>query len=219
MQLKYIGHASFIIKSKDAKLITDPFDASKVGLKFPKQEADIVTVSHQHSDHNHVSNITGDPLVIDWPGEFEKKGIRVSGFKTYHDPKKGEERGENTLYKIETEGITILHCGDLGHTLTDSIIDEIGDVDVLLIPVGGFYTITAEEAAKVIKAVEPSYAIPMHFKTDQHDPKTFSDLTDLDAFLKTYGVDRSAVEETDVLTVKSDTLPEETKIVVMKMSQ
>lgn len=218
MQIKFIGHSSFVIKSKDAKLVTDPFDAQEVGLKFPKQEADIVTISHPHPDHNHSANITGDPLIIDWPGEFEKKGIRISGYNSFHDTKKGEERGANILYKIETEGVSILHCGDLGHALSDDLVDQIGDVDILLVPVGGFYTITAEEAVSVIKKVEPSIVIPMHYNHPQLDQKTFANLTDINEFIQKYGADKSTIEETDVLTVKSDSLPEETKLVIMKMS-
>jgi L-ascorbate metabolism protein UlaG (beta-lactamase superfamily) len=150
MDIKYIGHASFFIKTKLSRVVTDPFDP-KIGLKFPKTEADIVTVSHHHSDHNFLSQITGDPLIIDWPGEFEKQQVRISGFSSFHDKQKGAERGENTLYKFETEGISILHCGDLGVVPDDNFINQIGEVDVLMVPVGGVYTIDANDAVDVIK--------------------------------------------------------------------
>src|SRR3989344_3372049 len=163
MDIKYLGHAAFLLKSKDgARLITDPFD-QKIGLRFPKSEADIVTVSHKHDDHNKTAQIGGGPLVIDMPGEYERKAIKVTGYLSYHDKKKGVERGENILYKIETDGISVLHCGDLGLVLDDVFVDQIGDVDVLLVPTGGFYTINSDEAVELVKRIEPSVIIPMHY--------------------------------------------------------
>jgi hypothetical protein len=105
MEIKYLGHASFLIKTKTAKIVTDPFDPQMVGLKFPKVEAEIVTVSHNHQDHNQVALVLGNPTVFDWPGEFEKMNVRIFGFKTYHDKEKGAKRGENIIFKIEAEGI------------------------------------------------------------------------------------------------------------------
>jgi L-ascorbate metabolism protein UlaG (beta-lactamase superfamily) len=156
MEIKYIGHSSFFIKTKTAKIVTDPFNPSSVGLKFPKTEADVVTISHNHPDHNYVEGVKDGALVIDWPGEFEKNEVRINGFPTFHDNKKGEERGQNTMYKFEAENISILHCGDLGHALMTQQSKTIGGVDILLIPTGGFYTITAEEAVKVVQEIEPS---------------------------------------------------------------
>lgn len=217
MQLKYLGHASFLIKSKDAKLVTDPFDPKAVGIKYPKQEADIVTVSHGHGDHNNVAGVSSEALVIDWPGEFEKKGIRVKGIATYHDDKKGAERGENIVYKITADDVNILHCGDLGHALTDEVLEQIGDIDVLLVPVGGFYTIDAEKAVEVIKKVDPYIVVPMHFNHPDLDQKTFGSLTDVQAFCKAYGIEKP--ESVDQLTVKKEDLSEEeTRIVVMNIS-
>ncbi|MFZ1549263.1 MAG: MBL fold metallo-hydrolase, partial [Microgenomates group bacterium] len=206
MQLKYLGHSSFLIKSKDAKVVTDPFDPKAVGLKFPKQEADIVTLSHGHADHNHIAGVSAEALVVDWPGEYEKMGVRITGYATFHDQEKGAQRGENTMYKIEADEVSILHCGDLGHALTDELVDEIGDVDILLIPVGGFYTIDSAEALKVIQKIEPSIVIPMHFNREGLDQKAYGQLTGLDEFIKVYG---SAPAETlDVLTIKKDDVPE-----------
>lgn len=213
MQLKYLGHSSFLIKSKDAKVVTDPFDPKAVGLKFSKQEADIVTLSHGHADHNHIAGVSAEALIVDWPGEYEKMGVRISGFATYHDQEKGAQRGENTIFKIEADEVSILHCGDLGHVLTDELVDEIGDVDILLIPVGGFYTIDSEEALKVIQKIEPAIIIPMHFNREGLDQKGYGQLTGLDEFIKVYG---SAPAETlDVLNIKKDDVPEETKFIVL----
>lgn len=215
MNIKYLGHSSFFIRSKDAKIVTDPYGPS-TGFKFPKTEADIVTVSHDHDDHNHPQGVTGEPLIVDWPGEFEKKGVRITGFPTYHDKKKGEERGHNTLFKIEADGMHILHLGDLGHTLDDDTLEAIGDIDILLIPVGGHYTIDAKEAVEVIKQIEPSIIIPMHYRTPSHNEKTFGEVAPLEDFLKAYGLE--SPETVDQFNIKKEDLGDETKVVVMKTS-
>jgi len=186
------------------------------GIKFPKTEADIVTVSHQHSDHNFTSAITGEPLVVDWPGEFEKNGVRIFGYKSYHDKQQGAERGENILYKIEAENMSILHCGDMGIVPDQVLLDEMGEIDILMVPVGGFYTIDAEEAVEVVKKVEPSIVIPMHYNDPALDQKIFGKLTALDEFLKKFGIDKA--EAVDQLTVKKENLDEEMKIIPMKRS-
>ncbi len=213
MDIKYIGHASFFIKSKDARVITDPFDPKAVGMKFPKNEAEIVTVSHSHVDHNASAQIGGSPLVIDWPGEFEKNGVRIFGFKTFHDKKQGAERGMNIVYKFEVEGIGILHCGDLGHALSDELIEDLGKVDILMVPVGGFYTISAEEAAQVVQKIEPSIVIPMHYNRPEINQEVYGKLTGVDAFLTAVGA--SASEPIQKLTIKKEELTEETKVIVM----
>jgi len=199
MEIKYLSHSSFLIKTKDAKVVMDPFDPKFVGLKFPKQEADVVTISHSHKDHSHTELIEGTPLIITWPGQFEKKGVRIWGFSTFHDKVEGKERGENVMYKIESEGVSILHCGDLGTVPTDAQIDEIGDVHILLVPVGGKYTLTAEEAVHLIKKVEPSIVIPMHFGRPDI---AIEGLAPLDEFLKKMGVPQE--EPLEKLVVKKE---------------
>src|SRR3989338_4749157 len=131
MEIRYLGHSSFLIKAKTARIVTDPFDPKMVGLKFPKTEADIVTISHHHQDHDYVSGIGGTPLILDWPGEFERMKVRIFGFRSYHDKKQGAERGENIVYKLEAEDISILHCGDLGVMLNDDFLDAIREGDIL----------------------------------------------------------------------------------------
>ncbi len=215
MQIKYLGHASFFIKTKEAKVVTDPFDPKMVGMKFPKTEADIVTVSHHHHDHDKVDLVSGKPLVLDWPGEYEKSGVRIFGFKSYHDQKQGAERGENILFKFEAENITLLHCGDMGVIPGQELLDEIGDIDILMVPVGGFYTIGPDEAVELIKKIEPSIVIPMHYNDPSAlDQKTVDKLSTLEDFLKKFGIEKS--ELVDQLTIKKEELGEETKIVPMK---
>lgn len=212
MNIKYFGHSCFLIKSKDARIITDPFD-EEIGLKLPKLEADIVTVSHDHSDHNNTAGITGDYLTVDWPGEYEKNSVRIRGIAGFHDDQKGEQRGSNTLYRIETEGLRILHCGDLGHIPTDVMLEQIGDIDILMIPVGGHYTIDAKQACQVISKIEPLVVIPMHFGRPELKKETFESLADVEAFLKEYGA--TNVQEADQLNIKKEDLNEERKVIVL----
>lgn len=214
MEIKYLGHASFFIKGKLGRLITDPFDPQMVGIKFPKTEADVVTISHHHQDHDYLSAISGSPLVIDLPGEYEKNGFRIFGYKSFHDKKNGQERGENILFKIETEGIRVLHCGDLGLIPEDKFLDSMGEIDVLLVPVGGFYTIDGNEAIALAKKIEPAIIIPMHYKTKGHNPQVFEKIALLDSFLKEIGQTPEAQEK---LVIKKEDLAElEMKVVVLQ---
>lgn len=213
MTIKYLGHASFLIRTKSARVVTDPFDAKAVGLKFPKIEADIVTISHAHDDHNAKSAVTGDPFVVELPGEYEKLGVRVAGVKYYHDEQKGAKRGENILFKIEGDDVAVLHLGDLGTTLDDETLDALGDVDVVLIPTGGFYTIDPDTAAKVVKQLEPSVVVPMHYQRPSLNPAIFKDLVGVEEFIKKMGVETPApVKE---LAIKKEDLDGATKVVIM----
>lgn len=214
MEITYLGHSSFKLSTKYVKIITDPFDPQMVGFPFPKQEADIVTVSHNHSDHNAVEMIEGSPLVLRIPGEYEKKGVRITGFEWYHDKKKGLERGPNILFRIELEGISMLHCGDLGQKFSEDLIEEIGSLDVLFIPVGGVYTIGPDEAEAIISELEPKIVIPMHYRTEKHNENIFKELFSIDEFLKKRGV--SGVEPVHKISLKpEDFFEDDKKIVVM----
>lgn len=216
MEITYLGHSSFKIKGKQGTVVTDPFD-KKVGFAFPNVSADIVTVSHDHFDHNSVTGVkptTGrdKPFVITAPGEYEIAGISIFGYPAFHDDVEGAKRGSTTVFTIVIDGITIAHLGDLGHTLSDSFIEDLGTVDVLLCPVGGVYTIDSKTAVDVIQEVEPSYIIPMHFKTPAHDPKGFDGLQTVEEFQKEFGV---TVEPVKSLTVSAGSLPEQTTLVVL----
>lgn len=220
MEIKYLGHASFLIKSREVKIVTDPYDPY-IGMKFPKVEADIVTVSHSHKDHNYIQGIQSPassikPLVLDMPGEFEKLGARIFGYKNYHDKKQGAERGEVVMFKIEIEGMSVLHCGDLGCIPDDAFLDSIGEVDILLVPVGGFYTIDASEASELIKKIEPSIAVPMHFNHPKLDQKNFGQVSPLSEFLKKFGLE--SLPPVPKLVVRKEELEQEMKIVVMEVS-
>lgn len=220
MDISYFGHASFKLRGSKAAVVTDPYDRS-VGFSYPRVSADIVTVSHEHFDHSAVSAVSGTsrrehPFVINSPGEYEVSGISVFGIPTYHDSSEGSERGKNTIYTIHFDDISVGHLGDLGHLLSSSQIEEIGDVDVLLVPVGGVFTIGAKEALEVVNQLQPSIIIPMHFRTDEHDPKKFGTLEPVESFLQEGGFDQA--KRVDKLSLSRATLPEEMEVVVMKSS-
>lgn len=210
MTITWLGHSSFKIQNKETTLVTDPFDKS-IGINFPKTEAQIVTISHDHYDHSSLKKITGNPLVVDRPGEYEKGGITVKGILSFHDNKNGKERGLNTIYLIEVEDIRICHLGDLGQSkLSEEQLDKLDGVDILLIPVGGIYTIDAKDAANLVNEIEPRIVIPMHYKIPGLNIK----LNTVDKFCKEMGA--SGKEKINKLKIKKKDLPqEETKVYVM----
>jgi L-ascorbate metabolism protein UlaG (beta-lactamase superfamily) len=164
MKLKWFGHSCFLLTSDSGiRVLTDPYN-EMVG-KLPAIEAEIVTVSHQHGDHNNVKAVNGPYTVVDKPGTFYGDGLEVSGIETAHDESGGSKRGKNVVFKISMDGLSFCHCGDLGHLLTPEQVKAIGKVDVLMVPVGGFYTIDADTAAKVVDQLKPAIAVPMHYNT------------------------------------------------------
>jgi len=211
MKIQYLGHASFILRTKDATLITDPFDPEMTGLKFPKLEADIITVSHDHKDHNQVQLVGGKPKVFDFPGEYESKGIRFYGFQTYHDESQGGERGENVIFKILMDGLVLVHCGDLGHMPSNEVLAQIEDADILFVPVGGTFTLDAKKAKEFVDKISPSIIVPMHYKTDKLNAANFGMLQEVSEFLKLSGIEQ--VETKKIFEVKTDTLPEKEIVV------
>lgn len=210
MVISWYGHSCFRIQSGETVIVTDPFN-KEVGLTPPRQVgADIVIVSHQHSDHNNTAAIGGSPFIVDGPGEYEVKSINIRGIFSYHDNVEGKERGRNTIYILEIEGIKICHLGDLGQKkLTDEQLDLIGDIDILMSPIGGVYTIDAEEAGGIINQIEPKIVIPMHYKIQGLNIK----LDPLDKFLKEMGITKK--EAMEKLTIKKKDLPTEGMEVVI----
>ena len=182
MKVKCLGHACFFITSKEGiRIITDPY-AVGGGINYSpiKETADIVVVSHEHGDHNNVSAVLGSPEVVKGSGVKIAKGIQFKGIGTYHDTNKGKQRGFNTVFCFTVDGIKLCHLGDLGHLLTQEQVTEIGDVDMLFIPVGGFFTIDAADASRVCDQLAPKVIIPMHFKT----PKCTYPIASAEDFLK-----------------------------------
>lgn len=166
MKIKWVGHSCFIITSENGtKILTDPYN-DMLGYKLPEIKADIVSTSHNHSDHNNINAVNSNFVHINETGSFSEHGIEINGVETFHDKVSGAEKGKNIIYNFEIDGINICHCGDLGHILNSDYAEEIGNVDILLIPVGGGYTIDALDAVKVTKQLKPTIIIPMHYRTE-----------------------------------------------------
>lgn len=213
MKIQSLGHSSFLVKGKNGSVVFDPFEPKSVGLKFPKVEADVVTVSHNHADHNNSAAVGGETKIIfDFPGEYEHKGIRVFGYQTYHDAKNGEERGENIVFKILLDGITITHLGDLGHLPGEDLVEALKDTDILMVPVGGFYTIGPKEAVKLVEMIKPEIIIPMHYNDPRLDQTVFKEVVPVREFLSLMGAE--GITPVDKLEVKIDTMPEKEVVVL-----
>lgn len=212
MDITYLGHSSFKIKGKNTTVITDPYDPAMVGLKFTKNEADIVTVSHNHADHNKVDLVQNVKMVINNPGEYEVMGVSIIGIEVDHDNEGGKQRGKNTIFILEIDSIRIAHLGDLGHKLSDKVIESMGDIDVLMIPVGGFYTIGAKEANDIVKEIEAPYVIPMHYKEAGLNDEIASKIAPVDDFLKDCSLE---VDKLDKLNIKKELIDYEKQKVVL----
>lgn len=217
MEITYLGHSCFRIKGKKNIIVTDPYE-DYVGFEMPRVSADIVTVSHHHQDHNNISAVKGttkreEPFIVDGPGEYEISGISIFGIASFHDSSRGTKRGENTIYLITIDSLRLAHLGDLGHKLTEAELEEINGVDILLIPIGGTYTIDDNEAIEVIGQIEPRIIIPMHYKTPDMKPNFGIEIT-VDDFLKAIGEEANKAK--DKLIISKEKLPEEREIVVLK---
>jgi L-ascorbate metabolism protein UlaG (beta-lactamase superfamily) len=214
MKIKWYGHAAFLITSDEGtKIIIDPYEPGAFGGQLSydkiKDQADIVLTSHDHADHNDTASLPGTPQVVKGSGPKTIKGIPIKGVSSYHDPSKGSERGTNTVFTIKVNQIQICHLGDLGHLLSDKELAEIGPVDILLIPVGGFFTIDPKEATRVAEQIKPKILIPMHFKTE----KCGFPIAPVEDFLK--GKTNVKRPKTSEATFDRATLPQQMEIVVL----
>jgi len=198
------------IGSDGVTLVTDPY-SDDIGLKMPRFEADIVTVSHSHHDHNNIGALRGNPFIIDTAGEYETKGVFVEGVEAWHDAAEGKERGKNIIYRIEMEDISITHLGDLGHILDTKQLEKLEGTNILLIPVGGKYTINAAKAVEVISQIEPRIVIPMHYKV----PGLKIDLDGVEKFIKELGLKPRQEEKLKIL--KKDLPQEDMELVVLEL--
>jgi L-ascorbate metabolism protein UlaG (beta-lactamase superfamily) len=225
MQIIWHGQSCFQINVSQGKnggtsIVIDPF-GEDLGLRVPKLEADILLVTHNHPDHNNIKSVNSighqgenqpGMLLVNGPGEYERQDIFIQGISSFHDNNKGKDRGRNTCYTIDAEGMKLCHLGDLGQNeLTEEQVDEIGEIDILMIPVGGGSTIDAELASKIIGQIEPKIVIPMHYDI----PKLKLKFDDVEKFLKVMG--KKGIEPQAKLSIKERDLPaEETEVVVLK---
>ncbi len=214
MKVKWYGHAAFkLTTARGVRLIIDPYEPGFGGaLTYGaiRDEADLVLTTHDHGDHNYVKEIKGKFTRIGKEGAYDVAGIKITAIPCFHDPSKGKERGNNLIFVIEADNLRVAHVGDLGHALDAATLQKIGPVDLLLLPVGGFYTIDAKAATDVMQAIKPSITVPMHYKTE----KCGFPITTVDDFLKgKQGVKRSDASE---LEVTKESLPGQAEIVVLK---
>jgi L-ascorbate metabolism protein UlaG (beta-lactamase superfamily) len=208
-EIVWLGHASFRLKSKDATIITDPYDKS-LGLGNPGQRADIVTISHDHPHHNAVSTVKGDPAVVNGPGEYEIRGVFITGVWSFADDQGGKERGRNTIFLFHLDDLVVCHLGSLAHTLSSQQLDALGDVDVLLVPVGGSAALSASKASEVISQIEPKIVVPMHYSTGRETLQ----LDNLDKFTKEMGLKDLVAQ--DKLTLRRSDLGETTQVMILE---
>jgi len=208
MDINWLGHSCFRIRGRQAVIVTDPYPPD-LGYSLGKPTADIITVSHQHPSHSYLQGVGGKPKLVTRPGEYEISGVLIIGILTFHDAEGGEKRGKNTVYLMEVDGMTICHLGDLGHVLTVEQVEEIDDVDVLLLPVGGVSTINASMAAEVIRQIEPKVVIPMHYKT----PVLNRELGPVEKFLKEMGIEQ--INSQPKLSLTPSSLPTSTQVFLL----
>lgn len=212
MEIDWFGLSCFRLRSREATVVTDPYEKS-IGLKLSRPRADVVTISHNHKGHDNADGVAGNPQVIHGPGEYEISSVFVTGVQTFHDKRNGKDRGRNTVYAINIEGINVCHLGDIGHVPTQAQADAIGDVDILLVPVGGGNSLNASDAAEVVSLFEPMVVIPMHYRV----PDLTFKLDPLDKFIKEMGMKAPAPVES--LNLKREGLPKEMQIVVLELKQ
>ena len=211
----FYGQSCFRVKGKNASIVFDPYDADFTGLHLLKLEADIVCVSHDHRDHNNIEAVKNlkekeAPFVISGPGEYEKIGVNIVGIASFHDDREGSERGKNTIYHVVIDGINIVHLGDLGQKkLTQEQVEQLSTCDILLIPVGGVYTISGKDAPDIISQIEPKVIIPMHYKIEGLK----FDLNPVEVFLSTMGKEK--LETQAKFSVSEEKLPTEPEVVVL----
>ncbi len=211
MELTWLGHACFRLRGKDATLITDP-PSPATGYAIGRTSADIVTISHDHPGHNYVQGVSGEPKVVDGPGEYEIQQILISGVQTYHDTNRGKIHGRNTAYLITMDDVQVCHLGDLGDLLSNGAQEALNGADVLLVPVGGGNSLDASKAVEVIAQIEPRLIIPMHYATPAYKPNG-GVLDPVEKFIREMGVEAPEPQQKAVIT--RATLPTEPQVLLL----
>lgn len=206
MEITHIGHSCFKLRGKTATLVIDPYDPKMLGLKMPKLTADAVLCTHSHGDHHYLEAVEEARVIIEGPGEYEISGAAILGIPASH----GADRGDITVYRIQMDGLTLVHLGDLGEKLKSEQLDELDEVDVLMVPVGGRFTIDAHQATEVVAQIEPKIVIPMHYKVEGLN----LELASKDAFLKEMG--KESIQPQPKLVITKDKLPAEQQVVVLE---
>ncbi|MGI5939220.1 MAG: MBL fold metallo-hydrolase [Thermoleophilia bacterium] len=217
MRLTYYGHSSFLVETRDGtRVILDPYVPGcydgAVRYGAITDAADVAIASHTHPDHAGIDAIPGKPLVLVQPKTETIGDLRIKGVDVFHDGSHGSERGSNTIVILDDGDVRLVHLGDLGHLLTPDIVEQLGRVDILLIPVGGHFTIDHDEATEVVKALEPRIVVPMHYKTNRID----FPIAGVDPFLAGQG--RVERKTSSTIEVTNGTLPKERSVIVLSPS-
>ena len=212
MKIKYLGHSSFkLTESTGTSVVTDPY-APEVGFVMTEVSADAVTVSHHHFDHDNVKAVGGNPKIIDKEASYDLSGVEINAVKSFHDGARGKKRGENVIFKFRMDGLDICHLGDLGEACTAELIEQILPVDVLLIPVGGNYTIDAETAKEYVDRLMPEIVIPMHYRTKESK----IDIEKVEEFLNLFDDETAEIADSDEIELSRSDLRGETRIIVLR---
>ena len=217
MIISWLGHSCFRLQEKidgkEVAIIIDPFKPDYTGLKLPSNlTADIVAITHQHEDHNFSQAVEGNPFVIDMAGEYEISGVAIDGIDSHHDDKHGNERGGNIIYRIEMGGLTVAHLGDLGALLEEKQLERLAGTDILLVPVGGHFTLDAKKAVEVINQIDPKMVIPMHYSL----PDLNFELNPVGDFVKAIGL--PPVEDSRLKITRRDLDSENTQLTILSIS-
>ncbi|MEM0492261.1 MAG: MBL fold metallo-hydrolase [Acidilobaceae archaeon] len=212
MLIRWCGHSYFILETSGIKIALDPHDGGSLGIDTCREESDLVLVTHNHYDHNAIEIASGaDSIVTKWrDGVMNVKGLNIKGIRLYHDKARGALRGETIAYMIKVEDMIITHLGDLGHTLEEREVEELSQTDIILIPIGGVYTINYQEAWDIIKTIKPKIAIPMHYWI----PGSIAPLDPIDKFLNIIKTQKIRLED-NKLEVHKETLPQKTTIIIL----
>ena len=215
MLIRSMGHSQFLLEDRHGqRVVTDPFDAH-TGYPMTPVRADAVTVSHAHGDHSFTEKVTGSPVVIDTAGTRSPlPDVRITGIPSFHDGEGGAKRGSNLLMLIEMDGLRTLHCGDLGHLPDGAILEAAGRVDVLLVPVGGFFTIDAEAAMETCRLFRPRVIVPMHYRTKYNASWPIQDAA---PFLKLCSKNGLTPEETEILRITPEDLDRQPDVCVLRL--
>ena len=212
MKIQWIGHSCFrLIESTGTSIVTDPY--SNIGYREPLLQADAITSSHDHYDHNNFRMVEGNPVIFSEPGLYDFRGVKITGIRSFHDTEHGRKRGENTIFKFRMDGLDVCHLGDIGTELTPKLLECLLPVNVLMVPVGGNYTIDAVQAKEYVDAIMPDFVLPMHYKTRS----LTVDIGRLDDFLRLFEEEDILFCEDPVLDLDREDLDNEnTKVVVLR---
>ena len=211
MDITWYGHSCFRLRDRNVTIVTDPYEKT-IGLSLPRLKADVVTISHDHAAHNCIDAVKGDPIVLTGPGEYEIKGVFITGTASKHG-KKQDLQNQNSIFVFEMETLNICHLGDLDHIPSQEQIEALGDVHILLVPVGGSNSLSASQAAELISLLEPRIVIPMHYAV----PELRIKLDPVSKLFKEMGLREPTSEES--LKATPGSLPEETQVILLDYKQ